>query len=164
MTYIADLTEQGKVTTVGYLDRGHDYTRGEASDEVLRRLVSLVKLPVLYWFGYHHCDLDPCWSKERQRELRYQGFLIAPMCDSEIWVPEGLVLYQAPSLILHYICGHQYLPPACFVKAVLNCPEPGSQEYLAAVERVWPEASQDLCELRKFQLRRQLLQNPDLTH
>lgn len=30
------------------------------------------------------------------------------------------VTYAAPTLILHYIADHRYLPPAAFLKAVLE--------------------------------------------
>jgi hypothetical protein len=58
---------------------------------------------------------------------------------SDILVPDKTVIYMAPSLILHYIRAHQYLPPACFVLAVLNCPEPGSEEYREAIRKIAPD-------------------------
>jgi hypothetical protein len=55
-----------------------------------------------------------------------------------IHVPAGDVEYNAPSLILHYIQHHGYQPPECFQTAVLECPEPGSPEYFAALKRISP--------------------------
>ena len=45
---------------------------------------------------------------------------------------DGCILV-APSLVLHYIDAHQYLPPAEFISAVLRCPEVGSPEYVRAL-------------------------------
>jgi hypothetical protein len=38
---------------------------------------------------------------------------------------------------VHYILFHQYLPPTSFLEAVLACPDPGSSEYLDAIERIY---------------------------
>jgi len=59
-------------------------------------------------------------------------------CSSDILVPGKTMAYMAPALILHYIRTHRYLPPACFLEAVLDCPEPGSAEYLDAIRKVAP--------------------------
>ena len=141
MTYIADLAEPGNVKSVGYLARGHNYNQGEVSEEAFDRLVRLVKLHIMEWFGYHKCDLDPCGAGQPEPELYYEGLVIPRACKSDILVPGHATLYQAPSLILHYIRGHHYLPPACFLEAALHCPQPGSREYFAAIERLWPLGS-----------------------
>ena len=140
MTYIADLVEPGPIKSVGYLAQGHDYPQGEVPEQVFDRLVALVELHLLHWMGYHNCDLEPCGSNQPQPEIQYHGLVIPRRCSSDILVPDGGVLYLAPALILHYIRCHRYQPPACFLEAALNCPDPGSQEYLAAVESVWPES------------------------
>jgi hypothetical protein len=36
-------------------------------------------------------------------------------------------------MIAHYVTEHGYLPPPEFVAAVMACPLPGTEEYLAAV-------------------------------
>jgi hypothetical protein len=56
-------------------------------------------------------------------------------------VPDHAAVYQAPSLILHYIRSHRYHPPERFLEAVLACPEPGSEEYFAAIEKAAPQLS-----------------------
>lgn len=142
MTYVADLAEPGPIKSVGYLAQGHDYRQGEVPEEVFDRLITLVKayikLHILHYMGYHTCDLEPCGSNQPQPELLYHGQAIPGTCRSDLVVPDKGVIYKAPSLIMHYIRRHHYLPPACFLQAVINCPEPGSQEYLALVGEVWP--------------------------
>jgi len=57
---------------------------------------------------------------------------------SDIVVPDRTVVYMAPELILHYIRAHRYLPPSSFLEAVLNCPEPGTEEYHNAIKKIAP--------------------------
>jgi hypothetical protein len=142
VTYIADLAESGPIKSVGYLAREHAFAQGEVSEEVFDRLVNMlklhIKLYIQHWMGYHHCYLGPCGSNQPQPASYYQGLVIPRSCRSDIVVPDEGVLYVAPALVLHYIRCHHYLPPACFLEAVLKCPETGSDEWVAAVMRVWP--------------------------
>jgi len=84
----------------------------------------------------------------RQDSVKVRPFLagirIPEHCSSDILVPDKAVVYMSPALILHYIRVHQYLPPACFVAAVLNCPEPGSEEYRAAIRKMAPDLAAGL--------------------
>jgi hypothetical protein len=140
MTYSADLTATGRVSSVGYLAREHSFTTGTTSEAFFDRLVAMVEKPLGAWCGYHTCDLGLCRLQQPQEhpQIRYKGRVIG-IGSTDIFVPGDEVVYMAPSLILHYIRDHQYLPPSCFVEAVLNCPEPLSQEYCAAIKRIAPE-------------------------
>lgn len=133
-----DVSRWAKAKPIGYLSRGEDYPLGDVSEEILGRLVKFVQHPLGAWCGYHDCDLDPCDPDQAPLELQYHGFVIPSWCSTDIFVPDKTVLYVAPSLILHYIRLHHYLPPACFLNAVMDSPEPGSQEYLDAVNRAEP--------------------------
>ena len=124
--------------SVGYLARGHDYPEGETSEAVFDRLASLVMLQLVDWMGYHHCDLGVCGSNQPQPDFYWRGMKIPRCCNTDILVPGKAVVYMAPSLILHYIRTHRYLPPTCFLEAVLDCPEPRSAAYLAALEKAAP--------------------------
>lgn len=42
-------------------------------------------------------------------------------------------IYIAPSTVIHYIDAHHYCPPDEFQKAVVNCPEMRSMNYLKAI-------------------------------
>ena len=136
MIYRADLSSGERVTSVGYLARGYEYPRGEVSDECFDRLVKLVMVRLVHWFGFHNCDLDPCGSGQDQPKHYYQGQVIPDKCSTDILVPGENLVYVAPALILHYIRCHKYLPPACFLDAVMGCAEPGSDEYIAAINKV----------------------------
>jgi len=136
MASTAYLGHNAGVTSVGYLERGTEYPQGEVSEEYIDRLVGLVKHPLLYWFGYHNCELDPCGLDQVQPERYYKGELVPNRCCTDILIPAENLVYIAPSLILHYILYHKYQPPACFLDAALRCPEPGSDEYIDAINRV----------------------------
>jgi hypothetical protein len=51
--------------------------------------------------------------------------------------PDGSrrLFYVAPSLVLHYVDAHEYLPPESFQRAVMACPPMRSMEYLRAISR-----------------------------
>lgn len=139
MTYIPDLTQREIVVSVGYLSREYGYTRGQVSDLVFECLVKLTHVDfrnITGYLGFHHCDLGSCGWKQAQEEIYWHGVRIPQSCNKDIWVPGGMVIYVAPQLILHYISAHQYLPPARFVEAVSNCPEPGSEMYRAEIKRI----------------------------
>jgi hypothetical protein len=132
--YIPDLAEKEAYRFVGYLSREHDYPKGNTSDPVFDRLTELVRAAPIAYCGYHECDLESCGLNQAQPELSWRSQAIPRHCSTDILVPDGAVLYRAPALILHYIRAHQYLPPMCFVDAVVRCPDPRSPEYGRAAE------------------------------
>jgi hypothetical protein len=140
MMYEVDLAGTGPERQVGYLARGHSFTKGTASEVFFDCLAALVEQPLMFSPGYHTCDLGWCGLSlgGEQPKFRYKGRVIR-LGATDILVPGDEVVYVAPSLILHYIRWHRYLPPSCFVKAVLNCPDPRSQEYSGAIKRLAPE-------------------------
>jgi hypothetical protein len=54
MTHNADLTGTGRVKHIGYLARGHSYTKGTTSETFFDHLVALVERPLGAWAGYHN--------------------------------------------------------------------------------------------------------------
>jgi hypothetical protein len=142
MTYVADLAGTGRLRQVGYLSGAHSFVTGMTSEAFFDRLVGLEEHPFLFACGYYNCDIRRCGrnprSLEPQPSLRYKDRTLF-LGDTDIYVPGEEVVYVAPSLILHYIQHHQYQPPSCFVEGVLNCPEPLSEEYCAAITRIAPE-------------------------
>ena len=139
MTYIPDLTSGDRRTWVGYLSREHDFPRGEVSEAILARLVELAEAPLGSWAGYHSCDLELCGSGKARTQLLYRGQDVPDQCSTDILVPAENFVYVAPALILHYILRHKYQPPACFLEAVLKCPQARSREYVDAVKQAGPD-------------------------
>ena len=130
--------------SVGYLTPDQDYPRGKVSEDAIGRLVDLAKHPVIAWFGYHDCALDPCGSGLFQPELKHLSLVIPTRCSTDIVVPGKSVLYVAPTLILHYILRHGYAPPSYFLDAVIACPKAASEVYFAAINRFVPTGQQRL--------------------
>src|SRR5690606_7727103 len=129
MTYFADLSpykskafpmlpQFDEVLTVGWLQEGHEYPKGEVGDETIAKLNALLESPkthVLRGKGFHECDL--CTIEQRVYPS-YKEREIA-LGSAELWVPapDG-VIYAAPTLIIHYIEDHGYRPPDEFIEAV----------------------------------------------
>ncbi|HEX8274548.1 MAG TPA: hypothetical protein VF615_18070 [Longimicrobiaceae bacterium] len=136
MTYIADLAEwdplgpsNGRVLAVGWLEPGHDYTRGEASPEFFCALVALLVKP---WqpfaaAGRHRCPF--CRFTGGPTELRHEGAVVQ-LGSANLFVPGDGCVFVAPSMAAHYVDAHEYSPPAEFQRAVLSCPPMRSMEYL----------------------------------
>jgi hypothetical protein len=100
MTYYADLTGTGRVRHIGYLARGHYYTKGTTSETFFDHLVALVERPLGAWAGYHTCNLGWCGLRLHppQPTLRYKGRVLG-LGDTDIFVPGDEVVYWASSLI-----------------------------------------------------------------
>lgn len=107
MTYFADLTPYTylelddppalPVVTVGWLDAEHEFPKGQCPDDLVATLAGLAEEPVQLTRGYHYCEL--C------KEARGNG---------EIHVRDEKFVYAAPTLVVHYITAHGYLPPEAF--------------------------------------------------
>ena len=142
MRFVGDLSDSGPVKSVGWLAPGRSYPKGKASQPFFSRLVALVEKPLVHSGGFHRCSLGWCCLtafSASSPTFKYHGRNVIFMGSSVIFVPGDDAVYSVPSLILHYIRWHKYLPPECFRAAVLNCPDPGSSEYVAAVQRIAPE-------------------------
>lgn len=48
-------------------------------------------------------------------------------------IPSDKILYIAPTMILHFIEEHRYLPPRQFLDSVMDSPMPGTKDYEDAV-------------------------------
>lgn len=121
------------VLNIGWLDSSHPFTVGELAPSVVSKLARLVAraypnvdVHVNRMRCIHPCNL--C-GEELIQLGSYHGkpdfFGV-----SEIWIPADDLWYAAPSMVVHYIETHRYLPPAEFVAAVegLRVSEPYSAQ------------------------------------
>jgi hypothetical protein len=94
---------------VGWLENGYPFKTGPVPRALLSKLCKLAKDPKNPMWGFHECDI--CTTSWRKR----------PQGNGEIHVvgSDGTA-YVAPTLIVHYIKAHNYLPPKDFVEAVLE--------------------------------------------
>lgn len=144
LTPISEIPSEGspKLLAVGWLEPGHEFPCGEVGNEFVSKLVDLLVNP---WqpavvMGRHKCGFcrfsgGPCSfrlaNSATSSEIRIGV--------SNLWLPANGFLFVAPSLIVHYIDSHGYLPPAEFQKAVIACPPMRSMEYLKAILKNGPK-------------------------
>ncbi len=128
-----------KLVAVGWLARGHDFSRGDVDYELLTRLHQLLVNP---WqpcvaMGTHPCGF--CRVSGGPCEFTLDN-TTATVGVANLFVPAEGRLFVSPSLILHYIDAHDYWPPSEFCDAVMECPEMRSVEYLKLIRKVAPRA------------------------
>ncbi|MFH8981160.1 DUF7919 family protein [Streptomyces varsoviensis] len=123
MTYYADLSPYEysdpapPALNIGWLSSEHDYPRGLAPNGLVARLRTLAKNLENVYRGVHFCELCPTLDAAREH-LHSEGLSLGT---GEIWVTgSNGVTYAAPSLIIHYIVDHGYLPPEEFRTAVME--------------------------------------------
>ncbi|MGE6760912.1 hypothetical protein ACQKGO_23030 [Corallococcus interemptor] len=141
MAYIQDLTpcsyfrqwEQSSLA-VGWLERGHAYPRGtvdEAFFAALFRLCVNPWRPPFVTAGFHRCTL--CQFTGLNAAISYKGAHVS-LGTENVLIPGETKVFIAPTMILHYIDAHEYVPPREFQEAVLRCPEMRSMAYLKAIK------------------------------
>lgn len=145
MTYFADLTpcdyfpveSREPLLAVGWLDREHDYCRGEVAQSFVMKLFELLRKPwqPCVFDGIHTCDFCRFSGGPDYFRLRRQNESVLVGCWN-LFVPGNECVFVAPSLIIHYIDSHGYCPPAVFQQAVMGCPEMRSMGYLKAVKGI----------------------------
>ncbi len=143
MTWYQDLTacdyfgskSKARLLAVGWLERGHAYPNGQLDD--LRPLFELCRKPwqPTLFLGWHDCSL--CDSAEGPGSFEADGESVN-IGTYNLFVPDlpSDCIYVAPTMILHYIEAHNYLPPEGFLEAVQCCPKMGSDEYFQALKTV----------------------------
>jgi hypothetical protein len=107
------------VRCVGWLDSEHPYERGlppvdlaEKLEEIIQHRSDVFDVHVNVVRGIHPCNF--CGKDIKLIASRRERLLGM----SEIWVPDNSGWLASPSLIVHYITDHGYLPPPAFVHAV----------------------------------------------
>ena len=137
MTYYPDISEHTMVAAgphvraIGWLDDKHDFPTGSVPTEFVSKLRRITESDTFLFLYYN--ELDFFLSQ-------FYGFHTCELCHNfnggnNIVVPADKELYVAPSMILHYVEEHRYLPPKQFVNAVLESPIPGTKDYANAVAK-----------------------------
>ncbi|HZS09466.1 MAG TPA: hypothetical protein VFD58_31845 [Blastocatellia bacterium] len=103
---------------VGWLDKAHDYVKGETPCELLNWLFTLCLSPVNKTRGFHKCTL--CKASGFGLTVQADGKEIL-LGSAEIRIRANNVrVFASPDLIYHYVKDHHYKPPDEFIVAVLN--------------------------------------------
>ncbi|NJQ16050.1 DUF7919 family protein [Streptomyces bohaiensis] len=102
---------------IGWLSKQHPYRHGRTPEGLVEALAHLAKDSKNRYRGYHHCEL--CSSfEEAEQSARREGLF---MGNAEIHIPGGSgITYVAPTLIVHYVEAHEYLPPDAFIDSTLR--------------------------------------------
>jgi hypothetical protein len=112
------------VRNVGWLGKGMDYPMGSVPGLIESLKKWAVGASANRMRGYELCRFCPPSGYE-QLSTDWNGEALW-LGSSEIWMPDGHGgIFAAPSLIIHYVEAHNYLPPSEFVEAALK-PIPGN--------------------------------------
>ncbi|SPD76515.1 conserved hypothetical protein [uncultured Desulfobacterium sp.] len=124
MTYFDDLSpysyisEEGNSLNIGWLDKNHDFQKGDTSEEFIERLAWLtIYSTVKHTPGIHRCTLcQPGAFGFHLISHEGNSFILG---SAEIRVKGNRAAYAAPDLLIHYVLGHRYLPPEDFISGVM---------------------------------------------
>ena len=113
---------------VGWLGQPHSFETGEVSEEFLERLWAYLRYPVRIFRGFHTCEFCKtnkydCLRVKYKGEERKVGYY-----EIRVFSKDGKV-YAAPSMILHYIMEHNYMPPEEFINAVIEAGDISNEDY-----------------------------------
>lgn len=111
------------VKNIGWLDAGKPYRTGDVGSLFLQCLMGIivgndiVDAQVNKIRSTHRCSLSGCEVKEVVANGK-----TAILGAAEIWIPSVICgeFFAVPSMILHYIEAHHYLPPDDFISAVIG--------------------------------------------
>jgi hypothetical protein len=142
MTFFKDLTPCNyfgvefaeSLRAVGWLSRNKSFTKGEVSEVFFKRLCELLQNPwnPFYFLGVHECEFCR-FTQGFGGDSQFWDYKVARISNKNLFVPAEGFIYVAPESITHYIDAHEYCPPEDFCRAVLDCPEMRSREYLIAL-------------------------------
>lgn len=124
MTYYPDLScyqyqpIEYQMYNVGWLEAAHDFPVGEVNRDLMEALLLLAEVQDNIMRGVHDCDFCSEESPIRIPAPVKKGYVSLGMGELHVEGCKG-ERYAAPSLVVHYISAHQYVPPASFCEAVL---------------------------------------------
>jgi len=127
MTHFDDLSpysyqpSESPMKNVGWLGAGSSFPRGStparARDELLR--ISSEAPAENLMRGVHDCEFCELESPIRlETPYNERGWTSIGMGEFHVQAKDGTI-YSAPTLILHYIDEHEYLPPEGFIDALI---------------------------------------------
>jgi len=122
-------TEYEDALNIGWLEKGHEFPTGDFPEKfwVVKKLESMeIKNKYRGWHGCEFCYPDDEYTPNRfnPEVIRNPNF-VPPQREYHNGNGEYIVqgngkTYAAPTLIIHYITAHNYIPPQEFIDAVIN--------------------------------------------
>lgn len=121
--------DPARLVHVGWLDRAHDFPRGEVPRPFFEKLIALCCDPSEPFaaMGFHACDLHQFTAGPRA--ITFAGKTVDALFRSNLFIPDGVRIFYAPSAIVHYVDAFFYRPPEDFIDAVMKCPPARSIEF-----------------------------------
>jgi hypothetical protein len=114
-----------RLMAIGWIEHSKSYPKGNADPLFIRKVNTLRAnfrdaFPDICFRGLHCCTL-----------CKMAGSLDVSLDNSHInlFIPLGGLVFVAPGRIDHYLEAHNYLPPESFMRAVMDCPSPLTEEY-----------------------------------
>lgn len=120
MTYRADMSplegdgERPFALAVGWLDADHTYTTGACPGEVVTAIEEAVRHPVSATRGWHPCPFcDPPAFGPVRHVTTSGDEVVLGTAEVELEGRDGRT-WRGPTLMLHFVTAHSYLPPDAF--------------------------------------------------
>lgn len=134
-TYLPQDRDEG-LLNVGWLEPAHAYSIGTVPDEATAALVALAERPEAVTRGFHVCGFCAGDGAERSTP---EELAALPRGSAEIRMTgEDGTRYAAPTLVVHYVTTHGYLPPRGFLAAaVAAAGSPAGRPGAEAVRPPW---------------------------
>lgn len=123
LAYYADLSPyeytqaDQAMLNVGWLARDIPFNRGRIPRAAFDALLVLADSQVNIMRGVHDCEFCSEESPIRMSAPNERGFVSLGMGEVHVVSDDGRI-FVAPSLVLHYIRDHGYLPPEDFIRAL----------------------------------------------
>jgi hypothetical protein len=108
---------------IGWLSVDYVYTRGKTNNNFHEKLFSLCIYGTNLMMGIHYCDFcnkkGTVFEDLRKPQVEFNNELIN-LGGSEVFVIKDKTVFIAPSMVLHYVLDHEYLPPDEFIDALMQ--------------------------------------------
>ncbi|MGX4583181.1 ankyrin repeat domain-containing protein [Paenibacillus chitinolyticus] len=108
---------------IGWINGVNDYNKGSVSSHFIENLRLYTIKPFNEIRGNMNCSLCS------DNSLDANGFTTLGLSEIRVISKDGKNKYASPSMIIHSITEHHYCPPEDFIRAVIDGPKPGSNEY-----------------------------------
>ncbi|MCA9696178.1 MAG: hypothetical protein KC431_01550 [Myxococcales bacterium] len=114
-----NMSSRASLLNVGWLDSKTPFPIGEVPPEFIERVETVTLTTYNAMRGIQGCFM--CEGEHIHEIIRGERVLLGM---SEVWFPSpgDEFIYIAPSLFLHYIISHNYLPPRGMVRDVVALP------------------------------------------